>query len=242
MTIDVTMDSKNARARRRQPGGSNAGVSLPPTDTHAAFRVAQRHSRRVRVLRAALPIAALGCIAVFSWFTFLSTPSGIRLKVSSTGIENGKLVMTNPKLSGFTSNNLPYSMTAARAVQDIRNTRVFTLKDIDAKLPLSATQDAKVQAGSGVYDSTKDSLKLGAGVTFKTSDGAVAHLKSADVDIASGKLRTSEPVDIRNGDTKLTADSMSMSKRDGVVVFQKRVRLVIKPDALQKADTAKAAD
>jgi lipopolysaccharide export system protein LptC len=240
MATDVTMEHGNARRRTRRSGARATGAS--PVDTGAAFRAAQRHSRRVRILRAGLPALALACIGVFSWFTFLSTPPNIRLNVASTGIQDGKLVMTNPKLSGFTGNNLPYSMTAARAVQDIKNTRVFTLQDIDAQLPLSASQKANVQAGTGVYDSTKDSLKLGAGVTFRTSDGAVARLKSADVDMAAGKLQTSEPVDIRNGDTKLTADSMSMSKRDGVVVFKNRVKLVIKPTALQKTDTAKAAD
>ena len=70
----------------------------------------------------------------------------------------------------------------------------------------------------------------------------MAHLKSADVDIASGSFGTSEPVDIRNGDTKLTADSMSMSKRDGVIVFEKDVTLVIKSRCIAKGGYGKSGE
>lgn len=235
MAADMTMDGGNGGGRAKPSDNGSDGGFVPSIKTETVFRAARRHSRRVRVFRIVLPLVAVVCIAVFSWFTFLATPPSVSVTVSSAGIENGKLVMTNPKLSGFTGNNLPYSMTAARATQAIGNTNVFTLEKIDAKLPLTPEQTAKLQAGSGVYDNVKQSLKLADGVTVTTSDGMVAKLNSADVDIATGKMRTNEPVDIKNGDSNLTADSMSISKRDGLVIFENRVELTLDPGALKKS-------
>jgi lipopolysaccharide export system protein LptC len=164
------------------------------------------------------------------------------VSVSGAGIKDGKLVMTNPKLSGFTGKSLPYSMTAARAVQDIGNTSVFKLDDIHANLPLSPGQTAKVDAGSGIYDNTKQTLQLGSGVTVVTSDGAVARLHSADIDIESGRMQSNEPVEIDNGDTRLDAASMSVSKNDGLIVFDKRVSLVLKPAALHNGATTNSGN
>jgi lipopolysaccharide export system protein LptC len=234
MAADTTIHPKQARRSSKRWQGMDDAV-LPSTKTGAAFRAAQRHSRRVRVLRTALPFAAVVCIAVFSWYTFLSTPASVNISMSGAGIKDGKLVMTNPKLSGFTGANQPYSMAAARAIQDIGNTSVFKLEDIHASLPLSEHQTAKVDAGTGVYDNTKRTLALGAGVTVRTSEGAVARLRSAAIDIASGQMRTDEPVEIDNGDTQLSAASMSVSKNDGVIVFDKQVSLVLQPAALHNS-------
>lgn len=223
---------------RSAPGRAEA--IQPTAKTGAVFRAAQRHSRRVRVMRLALPLVAVVCVLVFSWFTFFATPAAIKVNVASIGIENGKLVMVRPKLSGFTSKDLPYAMEASRATQQIGNTSVFNLDNIDATLPLAADRTAAVQAGSGVFDNTKKTLSLGSGITVKTSDGATALLKSAEIDVGKGQMHTNEPVIIDNGDTRLKADTMSVSKDDGVIVFDRHVDLVIQPAALQKNGMTKA--
>ena len=46
--------------------------------------------------------------------------------------------MANPKLDGFTKENLPYSMTATRALQDFDKNGIIDLEGIDARLPVSA--------------------------------------------------------------------------------------------------------
>jgi len=217
---------------------------LPSQKTAAAYRAAARHSRRVRLLRAALPVAAIVCIAVFSWFTFLATPSSVDVQISGAAIKDGKLVMTNPKLSGFTGKHkdMPYSMTAARALQDIGKTNIFNLEDIHATLPLSPKQTVALAAGAGVFDNTKQKLKLGSGITLKTSDGAVATFRSAEIDIPSGKMKTDEPVTIDNGESTLNADSMSVSREDGLIVFDRQVSLVLQPAALHNNTAASAGN
>ncbi|PRD43363.1 LPS export ABC transporter periplasmic protein LptC [Phyllobacterium phragmitis] len=203
----------------------------------AIFHAAQRHSGRVRVLKTALPIAAVAIAGVFSWFTFLSTPAApIKVQVGTTGMEDGKLVMTDPKLDGFTKENLPYTMTAARATQDVTNSGVITLENIDAELPLGDNDRAKITAKSGIYDNANERLQLDKDFTVTTSNGLTAKLKSADVNISTGQITTDQPVDIQSGNAHILADKMQLQDNGQVMVFEDKVKLVIAPAKEQKDD------
>lgn len=199
------------------------------------FRAAERHSRRVRFLKFALPATAVLGAAVFSWFTFFSTssvPSNISLE--NAGIEDGKLVMTNPKLDGFTKEKLPYKMSAVRALQQVGNTNVISLEGIDAELPLGKDLRAQVKAKSGVFDNANRQLTLDSDISLTTSDGITARLQSADIDIAGNSMSTDHPVEINNSNSSITADSMQITESGKVMTFEKRVRLVIQPTKLQE--------
>src|SRR5690606_2226042 len=124
------------------------------------FHAAHRHSTRVRVLKTALPVAAIVVGAVFSWYTFFATPvAPLKVEVNNGG-ENGKLVMTSPQLNGYTKDNRPYSMVAAKAVQDTGNSGIITLEGISAQLPVGETGNAKIEAASGIYDNANGRLQL----------------------------------------------------------------------------------
>lgn len=201
------------------------------------FEAAERHSGRVRVLKTALPVAAVAIAGVFSWFTFLAAPSApVTVKVGATETEDGKLVMTNPKLDGFTKENLPYSMTAARAIQDVANNGVITLENIDAELPLGPDDRAKIEAKSGIYDNANERLQLDKDFTVTTSSGLKAKLKSADVNISTGRITTDQPVDIQNGNAHISADKMQIQDDGEVLVFEDKVKLVIESPKEQKSD------
>lgn len=199
------------------------------------FRAAERHSRRVRFLKFALPTIALVGAGVFSWFTFFSTtniPSNISL--DSAGIQDGKLVMTNPKLDGFTKDKLPYKMSAARALQDVGNSSLITLENINAEIPVGSQLRAQVQAKSGLYDNANRQLKLDNDITLTTSDGMKAQLKSADINIEANTMSSDQPVRIENSSASIVADSMKITESGKVMVFEKGVRLVIQPAKLQE--------
>ncbi len=203
------------------------------------FRAAERHSRRVRVLKFALPAVALIGAAVFSWFTFFSTsnlPSNISLE--NVGMEDGKLVMTNPKLDGFTKDKLPYKMSAVRALQQVGNSNVISLEGINAELPLGTDLRAQIKAKSGVFDNANRQLTLDSDISLTTSDGITAQLKSADIDIAGNSMSTDQPVAIQNSRSRITADTMQITENGKVLTFEKRVRLVIQPAKLQEGGQA----
>lgn len=173
-------------ARTTDPEGKDDTALLPEHDPSGhvameparveAFGNAQRHSRRVRVLKLALPILA-GIIAVaFPVYSYLVKPAQPPVKADGSAFSNGKLVMANPKLDGFTKENLPYSMTALRAIQDVAKESIIGLEGIDAKLPLDASTSAVVGAAKGVYNRDANTLQLEKDITVTTTSGMVVKL------------------------------------------------------------------
>ena len=154
---------------------------------------------------------------------------------------HGKLTMANPKLDGFTKENRPYSMRAARAVQDVSNTSIFELDDIQAKLPLSDENWANVVTAKGIYDKDKNTLTIPTPMTVTTTDGMVAKLNSAFVNIGAGELKTSDPVDITLQGSHITADRMTVEDRGKVLVFDEKVRLTMMPQKKKTAERTNGA-
>src|SRR5262245_27656526 len=93
------------------------------TNGDRTFRAAMRHSRHVRFLRLAIPagivVAMLGAVA----FTFLAKPLALLAKMpvdlGSLVVYGSKIMMQQPRLSGFTRDNRRYDLTAQSAGQDL---------------------------------------------------------------------------------------------------------------------------
>lgn len=193
----------------------------------AVFQAAQRHSQRVKKLKTALPVLAVIMGAVFSWFTFFATPAPT-LKIDlGNGVESGKLIMAKPNLNGFTKANRPYNMTADKATQDINQSGVITLEGMRATLPVGETGEATVTASSGVYDNANGLLRFEKDLSVTTNDGLEAKLRSAEVSIGSGQIKTDKPVDIKKGGTQILADRMVIEGNGDMVVFDGNVHLLM---------------
>ncbi|OCW57281.1 LPS export ABC transporter periplasmic protein LptC [Hoeflea olei] len=213
------------------PGsGAYAGRS------HAEYRRAVRHSRLVRVLKILLPVLAglivLAFVAV-SWVGSLG-PEGVGIE--SVSLRDGKIVMQNPVMSGQASDARPYTMQAARAIQDLDTPDVIVLEEIVADLPVADGDKAVLNAASGIYNRTAETLVFDKPFTVSTEAGMRAELKSADIDIAAGEMRTSEPVAVRSGEASVVAQSMEMQDKGRVIVFKDKVRMTINPSALKSKD------
>lgn len=227
-------------ARPIETSGGGSGVAVQSAIALAvsredAFARATRHSRKVRFLKWALPLSAVALAFAFVAHSYLAAPASDPVDADNTAFADGKLVMASPKLDGFTNDNLPYSMTAERAVQDVANQGVVELIGIDAELPISAEVRATIDAVRGVFDRDGNTLNLDDDVTVTTSDGMVARLKSAYLDIGNGQMKTTDPVEINLDGSKITSDSMTMLDNGKVLIFEKRVRVDIDPAGLQAA-------
>lgn len=230
-----------ARTTQTPYGGAPAPrrPSRPNNSARAAeFHQAQHHSRRVRWLKFLLPsLAAVMAVGFFA-YSYVSSPVKVAVDIASSAISDGKLVMASPKLEGFTKDNLPYSMTASRALQNLDTTGVIELEDIDAKLPVDEKNTATIDAAKGVYDRDKNTLDISSDITVTTTDGMVAKLKSAFIDISKGDLKTGDAVDIAMKGTNITADSMTILENGKVLVFEKRVRMQLDPGKIKAGQQA----
>lgn len=222
MTIDIQHSAQRAHhIQDRDPG---------------SFARARKHSRYVGVLKIGLPVGALILIAVFAGWAWLSTPEGFTADVAGSAVKDGKLVMANPKLNGFTDDNLPYAMTAERAIQDLTEASRIALEKIDARLPIEAESWADITADNGVFDNESNTLDVTSPMTIRTNDGLLANLKSAFVDMNSGRITSSDPVSISMKGSTLEAEKMAVEDRGKIIVFEDRVRMTILPDQLKAGD------
>lgn len=217
-------DAKPPQARNFDPLASDDAAQKV-----AAFRKARRHSSRVSILKIVLPIVAIMTGAAFFGYSYAVTPAKLSLDVSDSAVSDGKLVMSNPKLEGFTQLNKPYSMTAFRAYQNLTNPGLIELEQVDAKLPYDEKNVASIKAESGFYDQQANTLKLDKGLTVTTTDGISVKLNSAYIDISKGEITTDLPVDIHLKGSRIQAESMSIQDQGQKMVFDKRVRMVVEP-------------
>jgi lipopolysaccharide export system protein LptC len=204
-----------------------------------AFGRAARHSRNVRRLKFVLPVAAVLLAAGFISMSMMSAPPAVKIVEQGTDVADGKLVMANPKLEGFTKKGLPYSMIAGRALQDFEEQGIVTLEGIDAKMPLNEDNWARVQTESGVFNRIENTLEVDTAITVTTSDGLIAKLQSAFLDINNGNLKTSQPVDIQSNGSTITAGSMAILDNGNRVIFETKVRVNIDPDRVKAAEAAR---
>lgn len=221
--VMAEVDESGAHAIKRSERGAEA------------FARARRHSRLVRVLKFVLPGAAIVITALFLGYSLLSSAGWGGVDLGLTSIENGELVMRNPSLDGYTSENLPYSMTAERARQAVGDENgAIRLEGIQASLPLDETDRATLTARSGVFDRQKDRLTLSEGITMTTTSGIVARLQSAEVDIGANVLSSDEPVQIEMEGMRLRADTFRASDGGNKLIFENRVRMELDPATIRQ--------
>lgn len=224
-----------ARSDETSDAGKAPAHATPDGTRGDAFNRARRHSRRVRVLKFAVPLVAVAIAVAFPVYSYLKAPLSISVQADGTAFSDGKLVMANPKLNGFTKQKLPYSLTATRATQDVGQQAVIDLEGINAKLPVATDNIVSVDAAHGIYNRDANTMNLTSDVSVTTTDGLVAKFKSIFLDMGKGSMKTSNPVDVSRGGSRITADSMSVEDNGRLVVFENRVRVNIDPTALKAA-------
>jgi lipopolysaccharide export system protein LptC len=204
--------------------------------SHAEYRRAQAHSRRVRALKILLPLASLLIVVGFVAVSFVDTlvPEGV--EIESVAVRDGKLVMQSPVMSGQTSDARPYRMRALRAIQDLTAPDVIVLEQIAADLPVSAGEVAVLEAASAIFDRGAQTLVFNEAFKVTSQSGFSAELQSANIDVESGEMSTPDPVSIRSGETSVVAQSMKMQDNGRVIILKDEVRMTINPSAIKSKD------
>ncbi|ABR58878.1 LPS export ABC transporter periplasmic protein LptC [Sinorhizobium medicae] len=204
------------------------------TSSADAYASAARHSARVKRLKVILPLIA-GLIAlVFAAVSFVRAFLPEELQLETATIENGKIVMQNPAISGRNKQDISYSMKAQRALQDIANPNIITLETIHAEMPVNDTLIATVDAQSGVYDRGANTLDMNAPFTISMNNGVIADFQSAYLDINAGEMETKHPIAISMTGGSIIAQKLRMTDKGRVVTFEGMVRVNIEPSAIRK--------
>jgi lipopolysaccharide export system protein LptC len=163
------------------------------------FRAAKRHSRRVRLLRGAIPLAIIalfGVVFFASWLNPLGMLTKLPIDPGKLLVSGTKITMEAPRLAGFTRDARPYEFTARAAAQDLTKPDVLELKDIHAKIEMQDKAHMEMTAASGIYDTKSDVLKLTDTIQLSSSAGYSGRLSDAVVDVRKGNVVTEHPVEV----------------------------------------------
>lgn len=193
---------------------------------------ALRHSGRVRFFKRAIPLGAFLAVALVIAITFFNPFASYGgLTLGPVNVSGTRIVMDNPRLTGFQSESRPYVVTAREASQDVREPHLVDLLDLRARLTTDAEGNvARVEAATGRFDTQSELLELTRDVRV-VSTGYQVDLHSASIDFKTGNVVSPEPVRVEFDSGTIEADGLEIIESGKVITFQGNVRSVlIAPD------------
>lgn len=208
-------------------------ASSSRTRADREYARALSHKRLVKFLKQALPILGILIILSFIGVSYFNTvlPEGV--VIESSTIEDGKIVMNEPVLAGQTGENQPYRMKAARAIQEIGNSSVITLEQIEAELPMNGDEQAFLIAEEGIFNQVDEKLTFNKPIEVTTTSGMTAQFQSGLYDIANGSFTSEDEINIKLDGAEITADKISMSQNGQLITFENNVKMNVSPSALK---------
>ncbi|HEY0330088.1 MAG TPA: LPS export ABC transporter periplasmic protein LptC [Rhodopseudomonas sp.] len=187
------------------------------------FAVAARHSRLVRLLRVAVPLAvllamaAIVAVSVFNPFRFLSK---LPVDMGNLVVSGTRITMEAPHLSGFSPDQRPYELWAKTATQDLTSPDHVDLATLRAKLLTEDQSTVTVDARQGLFDTKAQLLDLRKDVYLQSSAGYEAWMTRAFIDIAKGTVVSDEPVDVKWQGGTLRGQRMRVTEKGEVIRFE----------------------
>ncbi len=193
----------------------------------ARFAVAARHSRLVRLLRIAVPVAVILSLAlvigisIFNPFRLLMPK--LPLDVQNLVVSGTKITMESPHLSGYTPDERPYQLWAKTATQDITDPDRVELHTVRAKMLMEDRSTVTLDARSGLFDNKQQTIDLHNDIFLQTTTGYEAHLTHAFIDMTKNTVDSDQHVDVKLTNGTLSSDRMHMSDGGAVVRFDGNV-------------------
>lgn len=208
------------------------------------FRAAVRHSRRVRVLRVAIPVsvavAVLAALVATTWLKPLRALTKMPINVGHLVVSGTKITMQQPRLAGYTNDNRHYDLTAQAAAQDLTKPDVIELQGIRANVEMQDKISYEITAQNGVFNNRTEMLILQNNVVVVSSDGNRAKLSEAMVDIRGGKMISEKPVEVKGLEWTLNGNRVEITESGAFVRFDRGVTMTLMP-AAARADGERRA-
>src|SRR5215208_3251855 len=216
-----------------EPRETRAFRASHRSDHARRFRAAARHSRRVRLLRVGLPVAAVvGCLvlALASWFNPLRMLTNLPISIGDVVVSGTKIKMENPKLSGFTRDSRRYDVSAGAASQDLMRPGVIELHDISAALEMQEKTTMRLVARTGLFDTKKEQLTLERDIVVTSTHGPAGYLEEALIDTTNGNDTSAKPVRLKMLNATVRGNRFELTNFGDVIRFDNGVIVNLRLD------------
>ena len=230
-TRDSTVTSGHARAGDR-------GIVLAG-DRTATRHVMRRHTMLVRLLKAVLPVSAIGISSLYGlsvmktigWGTSLPT-----LEIPQILPEN--LAMQNPHYEGFNKDGGRYWVKAETAQQDLKFLNLINLNGITGELIDAKKLKTALSATRGTFDNKANLLELYDAIDVAGETGMKAHLTRATVQTKENIITSDQPVQVTMDAGTINSKQMTARQKTREYTFVDQVRAHL--NAKDAADTTAA--
>ncbi|MBX9589734.1 MAG: LPS export ABC transporter periplasmic protein LptC [Hyphomonadaceae bacterium] len=224
----ITFDTRDAR----DAGHTGVRASARVADRARAFAIARRHSRLVRLLRVALPLAAGGILAAYALLLTVSWHQGKgRIQVSGIQVTADDLTMKDPTYFGVNKDGGRYRVQAKRAVVGLNQSAPIKLIDIGGELMQTGNAVTTLKAKHGLFDNAKGELELFDGIEIDGANGLTARLSRAMVYSKESRVVSKHPVVANTPTGSVQASSMIMNTKTKAVAFRGAVAVRLLPGA-----------
>jgi lipopolysaccharide export system protein LptC len=207
------------------------GYAMPRRgDGARVFRKAMRHSRRVRIVRLAIPAGILAVVAfslLAARFDPLRMLTALPVDFSSLVVSGTKITMQQPRIAGFTSDSRPYELTARAAAQDVAHPDTIELQGLRGKTEMQDKSVFEMTADSGVYDNKAEMLTLRQNIVLKSTGGFDVYLSEAVVDVHNSNMVSEKPVEVRMQQGTINANRMEVTNSGDVIRFGGGVTMMV---------------
>jgi lipopolysaccharide export system protein LptC len=199
-----------------------------------AFRAAVRHSRRVRILRIAVPagvaLALIGAVGFPALVNPIRAFSKIPVDIGSVVVSGTKIMMQQPRIAGFTRDNRRYDLTAHAAGQDVTKPDMVELQGIHATMEMQDDAVFETTAKNGLYNSKTELLTLTNNIVVTSTNGYEALLSEAVLDIRAGKIVSEKPVVVKTSTLNINANRMEVTDGGDFMRFDRGVTVLLLPE------------
>jgi lipopolysaccharide export system protein LptC len=210
----------------------------------ARFAMAARHSRRVRLLRKAIPAMIGATLLVVLGFTFFNPfrmITGLPIDLGRIAVSGTTITMESPHMAGFTSDKRPYDVTARNARQDVTDPSHIDLDYIKAKVEMEDKSTVDMDARRGNFNNKTQLLHLQENIFLKSSTGYEARLTDAVVDMSKSSVRSDQPVAVKLLNGNLDAKTLEIIDNGALVTFGGGVSMDLDLDKPATATTQTTA-
>ena len=215
---------------RPDPQTAHAYWTVSRGDSARAFHAVRRHSRIVRIMRVAIPVAVvagLAGVSLVTYFNPLRMLNTLPIDISDLVVSGTKVTMEQPRLSGFTRDARAYELTADAAAQDLTKPDIVELRNIHAKVEMQDKTTMQLSAVTGIYDTKAETLRLERNIVLSSSNGYKGRLSVALVDIRKGNVVSDQPVELELLQGTLNANRLEIVDSGELVRFHGGVSMMM---------------
>lgn len=187
---------------------------------------ALRYSKFVALMKRVLSLGAFLIIAaVLAFFFVQRQPRQLSMSYEKLGRIENDLAMVKPKLTGTDVKGNPFVITADMAVQDARNAKKASLRNLEADLAVEKSGWINARAKTGMVDMGAGRLELAGGIDVFTDTGYELHSRSASMNLKQSEVHGHEPVTGRGPDGTFRADKFHADRNTNLLTLTGNVRV-----------------